>query len=256
MTFRWSAVVHSYWAWPILPFVAIAVATSLLAVGRSIQTRIARPVEDQRTTLATSRLAKAASFSVAILLLPLAVRDAQIVAQGRYVGGSMWFFTPVRGAIDEYDSGRAELRFAERVKAWTTRDTGVQLHPSLQSRRLEPRFDITLDRATHRWSPNPRIEITNEQGVDGWVFIAPVEELPEIERVDLAARYLYRQFGQYLMVDLRSEGTDIEIWRMTPKPMTARWWLFHSAFEPPVIASRSAAEEASLYEKVGKHHVE
>ena len=132
----------------------------------------------------------------------------------------------------------------------------MQLHPSLQSRRLEPRFDITLDRATHRWSPNPRIEITNDQGVNGWVFVAPVEELPEIERVDLAARYPYRQFDQYLMVDLRGEGTDIEIWSVTPKAITARWWLFHSAFEPPVAASRSTAEEASLYEEVGKHDVD
>ncbi|MDH3656330.1 MAG: glycosyltransferase family 39 protein, partial [Myxococcales bacterium] len=28
LTFRWSAIVHSYWAWPILPFVSIGVATS------------------------------------------------------------------------------------------------------------------------------------------------------------------------------------------------------------------------------------
>ncbi len=256
LTFRWSAIVHSYWAWPMLPFVSIAVATSLLAIGRTIQTRVDRALEGRTSIGTRSGLARAASLSVAILLVPLAARDARIVPQGRFVGGSMWFFTPVRGAIDTYDSGRAELRFAERVKAWTARDTGVQLHPSLQSRRLEPRFDITLDRATHRWSPTPRPKITNDQGVNGWVFIAPVEELPEIERVDLAARYPYRQFDQYFMVDLRSEGTDIEIWSVTPKAMTARWWLFHSAFEPLVIASRSAAEEASLHEKVGQHHVE
>ncbi|MDH3202410.1 MAG: glycosyltransferase family 39 protein [Myxococcales bacterium] len=256
LTFRWSAIVHSYWAWPMLPFVSIAVATSLLAIGHSIETRVNRALERHTSIRARARLARAASLAVAIFLVPLAIRDAQIVPQGRHVGGSMWFFTPVRGAVHTYDSGRAELRFAERVRAWTARDTGVQLHPSLRSRRLEPRFDITLDRATHRWSPTPRLKITNDQGVDGWVFIARVEEVAETERVDLAARYPYRQFGQYFMVDLRGKGTDIEVWKVTPKAMSPRWWLFHSAFEPPVVAFRSAVEEASLYEKVGKHRVE
>jgi len=247
-TFGWSAIVHSYWAWPMLPFVAIAVATSLLAMGRWVEGRM--PARAQ------GGLARAAAFSVTIFLVPLAVRDAQIFPQGRYAGGSMWFFTPVRGAIDTYDSGGPELRFAERIKAWTDRGTGVQLHPSLKSRRLEPRFDITLDRATYRWSPRPRPQITNDQGVNGWVFIAPVEELPENERIDLAARYPYRQFDGYLMVDLRTEGTDIEIWDVTPQSTTPSWWLFHSAFEPPVIASRSTAEEASLRDKVSQHHAE
>ncbi len=256
LTFRWSAIVHSYWAWPMLPFVSIAVATSLLAIGRSIETRIDQAFEGRLSLGARTKLARAAALGVAIFLLPLAIRDAQIVPKGRYVGGSMWFFTAVRGAIDTYDSGRAELRFAERVKAWTTRSTGVQLHPSLQSRRLEPRFDITLDRATYRWSPRPRPHITNDQGIDGWVFIAPVGELPENERIELAARYPYRQFDGYFMVDLRTEGTDIEVWNVTPQATTPRWWLFHSAFEPPVTASRSTAKEAFLRRKVDQYHVE
>ncbi len=248
LTFSWSAMVHSYWAWPMLPFVSIAVATSLLAIGRSVESRM--------SGLAGARVARAAALSVGVFLVPLGVRDAQLVPRGRYVGGSMWFFTPVRGAVDTYDSGRSELRFAERVKAWTDRDTGVQLHPSLKSRRLEPRFDITLDRATYRWSPRPRPHITNDQGIDGWVFIAPVEDLPENERIDLAARYPYRQFGGYFMVDLRTEGPDIEIWDVTPQAITPGWWLFRNAFEPPVIVSRSTTEEASLREKVSKYRVE
>ena len=256
LTFRWSAVVHSYWAWPMLPFASIAVATSLLAIARSVETRVDQALQGRMSSPARARLARAGAFSVAIFLVPLAARDAQIVPQGRYVGGSMWFFTPVRGKTDTYDSGRPELRFAERVKAWTDRKTGVQLHPSLKSRRLEPRFDITLDRATYRWSPRPRPHITNDQGVEGWVFIAPVQELPENERIDLAARYPYRQFDGYFMVDLRTEGTDIEIWDVAPQSTTPSWWLFQSAFEPPVIASRSPAKEASLRDKVSQHHVE
>ncbi len=256
LTFSWSALVHSYWAWPILPFVSIAVTTSLLAIGRSVETRVNRALEGRPSIFARAKVARAAAFSVAIFLVPLAVRDAQLVPRGRYVGGSMWFFTPVRGAVDTYDSGRPELRFAESVKAWTDRDTGVQLHPSLKSRRLEPRFDITLDRATYRWSPRPRPHITNNQGIEGWVFIAPVDDLPENERIDLAARYPYRQLDGYFMVDLRAEGPDVEIWDVAPQAITPRWWLFRNAFEPPIIVSRSTAEEASLRGKVSKYRVQ
>lgn len=256
LTFRWSAMVHSYWAWPMLPFVAMAVATSLFAIGRQIENRVDSALDARVPTPARVRIARAAALSVAIFLVPLAIRDIQVVPQGRYVGGSMWFFTPVRGAIDTYDSGRPELRFAKRVKAWTDRNTGVQLHPSLQSRRLEPRFDITLDRATYRWTPRPRPQIKNDQGVDGWVFIAPVEELSESDRIDLAARYPYRQFDEYVMIDLRGEGPNIEVWESKPQPVTPRWWLLHSPFEPPSVASRSVVQESSLRDEVDRHHVE
>lgn len=249
-TFRWSAIVHSYWAWAMLPFFAIAVATSLLAMGHWIEGRVDRTLEGRTSATARAWLAKAAACSVAIFLVPLVVRDVQIVPQGRYVGGSMWFFTAARGASDTYDSGRAELRLAEHVKAWTDRGTGVQLHPSLKTRRLEPRFDITLDRATYRWAPRPRPHLDNNQGVGGWVFVAPVAEFPESERVDLAAQYPYRQFDGYFMIDLRGDGPDIEVWNSTPQPATLHWRLFGNSFEPPAAVSRSAADEASLREKI------
>ena len=233
-TFRWSAIVHSYWAWPMLPGVAIIVAVSLIAGGRFIR---------QRAGLA-------ASLVVLLLVAPLAVRVAQIVPEGRYVGGSMWFFTPVRGAMDTYDSGRPELRFAERVKEWTDRQTGVQLHTSLKARRLEPRFDITLDRATHRWVQNPRANIPNEKGVTGWVFVAAVDAFSEDERAVLAGRHPYRQYGDYFMLDLRSDEPAIEAWGLTPIAPGARWWLFHSAFEPPVRATHLIATEQSLRRRV------
>jgi 4-amino-4-deoxy-L-arabinose transferase-like glycosyltransferase len=229
-TFRWSAVVHSYWAWPMLPGVAVIVAISLLAVGGWLR----------------ARAGVAASYSVLLLVLPLALRVVQIVPEGRYVGGSMWFFTPVRGAIEPYDSGRPELRLAERIKAWTDRKTGVQLHTSLKPRRLEPRFDITLDRATHRWVQNPRREIPNQKGVTGWVFVAALDAFPEEERAAFAARYPYRQYGDCFMLDLREEKPSIEVWALTPTKPGLRWWLFHSAFEPPVRATRAIAAEQAL----------
>ncbi len=235
-TFRWSAIVHSYWAWPILPAVAITVAASLMATARWIR----------------ERAGVAPSLVVLLLLVPLALRVVQIVPEGRRVGGSMWFFTPVRGTIDTYDSGRPELRLARRIKEWTDRDTGVQLHTSLKPLRLEPRFDITLDRVTHRWEQNPRVEIPNKQGATGWVFVAAVAAFTEEERAAFASRHPYRQYGDYFMLDLRREARDIKAWSLTPLPYTLRWWLFHSSFEPPVRATRAISVEQSLDEKAAE----
>jgi hypothetical protein len=231
-TFRWSAIVHSYWAWPTLPGVAIAVSVSLFAMARWLR----------------ERAGAMAGLSVLLLLVPLAFRVVQIVPEGRYVGGSMWFFTPVRGSMDTYDSGRPELRFAERVKEWTDRDTGVQLHTSLKPLRLEPRFDITLDRVTHRWSQNPRVEIPNDQGATEWVFVAALDAFSEEQRAAFAARHPYRQFGDYFMVDLRKDTRDIEAWGLTPLAVSPRWWLLHNAFEAPVRATRLIAAEQTLDE--------
>ncbi|MGB5696677.1 MAG: glycosyltransferase family 39 protein [Polyangiales bacterium] len=233
-TFRWSAIVHSYWAWPLLPTVAIAVPVTLFAMARWLRERAGALV----------------GFSVFLLLVPLAVRAAQIIPEGRRVGGSMWFFTPVRGTIEAYDSGRPELRLARRLEAWTDRDTGVQLHTSLKPLRLEPRFDITLDRVTHRWAQNPRAEIPNDEGATGWVFVAAVDAFTEDERAAFASRHPYRQFGDYFMIDLRRETRDIEVWRLTPVSSNFRWWLFHSSFEPPVRATRVIAAEQALDEKI------
>lgn len=158
----------------------------------------------------------------------------------------MWFFTPVRGVIEPYDSGRAELRMAEQVKGWTDRATGVQLHTSLKQRRLEPRFDITLDRATHRWVQNPRREIPNHKGVTGWVFVAATDAFSEEQRAAFAARHPYRQYGDYFMLDLREERPSIQVWALTPVTPGMSWWLFHSSFEPPVRSTREVAMEQSL----------
>lgn len=236
-TFRWSAVVHSYWAWPMLPAVAIAVSTALFAIARWARARWGLA---------------AASVAVLLLVTPLAVRDLQIVPKGRYVGGSMWFFTPIRGPIDEYDSGRPELRFARRVKAWTDRETGAQLHTSLQPLRLEPRFDITLDRVTHRWVNGPRQDLPPAQGATGWVFIAAVDAFTETERAAFAAKHPYKQYGDYFMVDLRERAREIRVWGLTPVAYRPRWWLLHSPFEPAMRASRRIAAEQALNQEVAE----
>jgi len=40
---------------------------------------------------------------------------------------------------------------------------------------------------THRWSQNPRVEIPNNQGVSGWVFVAALDAFPEEHAALLAA---------------------------------------------------------------------
>lgn len=235
-TFRWSAIVHSFWAWTLLPGVAIALAASLLGMAGWIR----------------QRAGALASLSVLLLVLPLVVRSAELVPEGRRVGGSMWFFTPVRGVVETYDSGRPELRLAAWLKSWTERDTGIEIHTSLKPKRLEPRFDITLDRVTHRWVQNPRAVIPNGKGASGWVFVAAVEAFSEDERAAWAARYPYSQYGDYFALDLRESGTRIEAWALPPSDPTTRWWLFHSAFEPPVRETRAIAVEQALRRKVAE----
>src|SRR5690606_23223356 len=84
--FRHSAVVHEFWAWYTLPFVAIACATSLLAAGRFLAARVGG---------ARGRVV-AAGVLVAFMT-PFVVHAARVIPDGRRVGGSMWFVAPVRG---------------------------------------------------------------------------------------------------------------------------------------------------------------
>ncbi len=235
-TFRWSALAHSYWAWPLLPGVAIVVAVSLRATADWLRPRAGR----------------LASLCVVLLVVPLAIRSAALVPEGRHVGGSMWFLSPVRGVIEPYDSGREELRLAAWVKTWTDRETGVQLHTSLKPRRLEPRFDITLDRVTHRWSQTPRPTLGSDLGVTGWVFIAAVDAFTDDERAAFATTHPYRQYGRYFVLDLRSSETSIEAWGLRPESPTVSWWLLRSPFEPPVRETRLVAMEQALRKKILK----
>ena len=244
--FRQSAVVHSYWAWPLLPFFAVAVSSTLFTMGGWIRKSLEAALGNGTTSEPAKLTSRAAGLSVSLLLIPLLIRDFPMVAEARRVGGSMWFVAPVRGAIETYDSGRAELRFAEQVKSWTDRETGVLLHHALRPLRLEPRFDITLDRHTFRWATGIEHAPPETAGIRGWVFVAPVAAFSGDARARFAATHPYREFGPYFMVDLRREGTDIEVWTLGTESSSAPWWLFHSAFEPPIVATRSQNDEEAL----------
>lgn len=237
--FRWSAIVHSYWAWTGLVFVAIACATTLIALARSVGARLSPRL--------TAPVAKGIGVFLAVALMaPFAVRVVDIIPRGRRVGGSLWFEYTVRTDTPEtYSSGRAAIRFAEKVRQWTDRETGVLVHRAFQRRRPEPRFDITMDRSFARTSGISERTPTRE-GITGWVLIAPVDAVPEAQRRRLASRHPYWQWGEFFMVDLRSDEPDVRVYRLVADEPSLAYWYFVSPFEPAVRGERSPEREREL----------
>jgi hypothetical protein len=245
LVFRWPAIVHSYWAWTMLPFVAIACATAVIwmsgLVRRLALERVSEPNGSRRRSLAA-----VAAVLPFLLLAPLAVRAIDLVPDGRSVAGSLWFVRPVRGAVTEgYASGRPELRFADQVRRWTDRSTGILVHRSISALNPEPRFDITLDRELHHVDRPIRVG-PERLGVDGWVFIGRVGHVPRRTILRYAADYPFHQFGEFFMVDLRRTGPDVRIWEIEPRAMTLAHWFWRSPFEGPVEAVRDGAAEEAL----------
>jgi hypothetical protein len=241
--FKWSAVVHCYWSWTMLPFVAIACASCLVTLGSSIA-RWTRP-----------RLgawgARACAAALGLLLVPLAVRAAEIVPAGRRVGGSMWWVAPVRGPVhDDYDSGRHELSFAEQVREWTDRRTGVLVHHSIERLRPEPRFNTHLDRERVNVRQLPPSGLPSRPGVDGWVLIGLTEALTSDRLGELAARHPYWQWGRFFMLDLRRQGPDVRVWDVHPQPRSALQRYFASPFERPLAGRRAPESERAILTRV------
>lgn len=223
--FRHSAVVHEFWAWYTLPFVAIACATSLLAAGRFLAARVGG---------ARGRVV-AAGILVAFMT-PFVVHAARVIPDGRRVGGSMWFVAPVRGPEPfPYDSGRVELRFAELVREWTDRETGVLVHRGFYRRVPEPRWDITLDREIRRVATPPRVVPAPSAGVRGWVFVGESRDLSELAKRELSARHPFVEVGPFFFVDFRERRPERRAYDLVDGPMTAAHAFFVSPFEPPLV---------------------
>jgi len=243
--FRWSAIVHEYWLWTTLPFVAIACATLLLDARRWVEDRIGALV---RMELWRGRVATGSSLAVFLALVPLLVRTVDLTPRGRAVGGSLWFTEPTRpGGIPTYDSGRRELRFADQVRRWTDRSTGVLLHEDIFRTVPESRFDTTLDREMLTVQMvEPAMVGPRLPGVTGWVLVAPLKSLSEKVKLELARRHPFRVFGDYVMVDLRSDTPGVEVWKLEEEPFNLSWWFFKSAFEPPATPVRDTFAEEAL----------
>lgn len=245
--FKWSAILHEYWAWTGTPFLAFATASMVLSLGAFLRDAVARRMPEGRTKLAPLL---AASLT-GVLLLPLAVRAIDLVPKGRRVGGSLWFVAPTRGPeIAEYHPGFPELRFAKQVRAWTDRSTGVLVHRGIERLVPEPRFYSTMDRETRHVASIPRRPTPATETIRGWVLIGRIEDFRSDELAQLAARHPYRQYDAFFMADLRTEGEAIEVWTLATEPMTAWYWFWESQFEPPKRAARAPDLEARLREQV------
>jgi 4-amino-4-deoxy-L-arabinose transferase-like glycosyltransferase len=242
--FKWSAIVHSYWAWTMLPFVAIACASVIVTMGSTLA-RWASPRVGRG-------LGWVAGAAVGLALVPLVVRAADIVPPARRVGGSMWWVAPVRGPVaTDYRSGRPELRFAEQVRAWTDRRTGVLVHRSIENLNPEPRFNTHLDRERRDVLSVPsRLPVL--EGVDGWVFIGVIGQVPRHRIAALASEHPYWEYDRFFMVDLRRPGPDVQVWSLEPEEPGLAWRYFVSPFEGPVVARRWAALERAMREAFGQ----
>jgi 4-amino-4-deoxy-L-arabinose transferase-like glycosyltransferase len=248
VVFRQSAVVHEFWAWHTLPFVAIACATSLIAAGRFIATTVGARLGGGDASSARATLL--ASVVLAVFMWPFALHAARVIPDGRRVGGSMWFVAPVRGPEPfPYDSGRVELRFAELVNEWTDRDTGVLVNGRLYRIVPEPRWEITLDRELRRAHVVPRVP-PKVGAVAGWVYLARRDDVSEGSRMELAARHPYTEVGPFFMADLRTEGENVRAFDLVPGESSLVHSLFVSPFEPPLVAERNEERERALRDAV------
>ncbi len=245
--FKKSAIVHEYWAWHTLPFVALACAVTWLWLAgqlASLGERGLRLMSDGPRARYGSLLGVCALG----LLLPFFERVIEIVPAGRSVAGSMWFVGPVRRPTPTpYSSTRPELRFGKQVRAWTNRNTGVLRHRSLNSTADSPLWAITLDRELRGVADIPAKLPAGPK--EGWVFVADRRSFDKTKLLEIVSRHPYYQYGHHFMLDLRSKQTDVRIWQVRETPMTAGHWFWMSPFEPPVAAVRVPAAEARLIAK-------
>ncbi len=237
--FRSSAVVHSYWLWTTLPFVAIACADVIVGLfHRAVR---------ERSRLRASAVGTLALGVAVIALGVLGERTATMAPSARWVGGSMWFVSDVRqNRPSTFDSGRGEIRFAKKVRSWTNRTTAVYVDRSLASRQTEPRFDATLDRTQIPANWRAMSQPHAPPGHDGAVLIGLLDSLTPQDVARLAQGHGFRQWDEYYMVDYRHGDEDLEVYRTGPVPMSWSWRFFHSAYEPEVHATRDRAAEGAI----------
>jgi hypothetical protein len=231
LLFRRTALIHPYWPWPLHPFLAIAGARSLLAMavgGRRLLERLARPPR---------RIAGA--WPVAALLVAFGLFQVPFAiarfTEGRRVYGSVGY--------EGYDARFLQLRFAERLRAWTDVETRVVAHAAMEHRI---HFPVTADRSVDpggtelpRWAP----------GTDA-VFVGPVAATVRSARVAMAARHPYREYGPYYMVDGRWEGSDVRIWRLQRMSPSPGWRYWVSPWHGPHRAVRDRQAEARMRREV------
>ncbi|MEM9190121.1 MAG: hypothetical protein AAGF12_13135 [Myxococcota bacterium] len=245
IVFKNSAMVHSYWGWSLLPFVAIAGASVL---GRLIEAPL-RVVELPAPWRERVGIGLGAILFAVPILGPLLIRDVQMVPPAREAGGSMWFVEPIsnRGPVQTYQSGRGELRFATKVRSWTTRRTGVLVHRDFDGTIPEYRWETTLDRLTRRVvlkSPSP--PPPDPGASDGWVLVGMVSSLTELDKRRLAEAHPYVEYDRYFFCDFRTSGTDVKVISLVPETITPWHWFWDNPHEGPVTEIRRPDLEGAI----------
>ncbi len=240
VVFKSSAVVHSFWAWHACPGVAIACAALVAWVVRGA-TQWPAIRERNMTHRAL------AGIIVGVSLLPLIVRNIEISPGARHVGGAMWFITNVRGPIQTYHSGLPGLRFAEQVREWTDRGTGVLVDRSIETTIPEPRWYTTLDREKRKVR---RLPDALPDSLPRWVYVSLKSRINREQRAAYASKHPYYECGDFVMVDLRREAVDIRVYRLETQPADFRYAYLVSPYEGPYRWVRDSRVEAKLRREV------
>jgi hypothetical protein len=240
LIFKRSAHIHSYWPWPLNPFMAIAAAEVLLGTigfarwsGRGF-----RPFAAGGQTGAPLRRALELAIALAVLAAFFAAyltRVLPILEEGRKCGGVV--------GRKRCPSGNGLIFFARRVREITSRTTGVALGKGTVGRI---QMNTTLDRDTVPFAELRPLAKRSKSLPDGWVLIRRVTRTPRKPLARLAACYPYLQYGAYFLVDFRRRGPEIRIYDVVKKPADWRWKFFVNSHAPPLEAVRDSASECRM----------
>ncbi len=244
--FRGTAVIHEFWGWTLVPFTSIACAYVLSTSIDRLRAYLAGRWQWNRRLV----LALAVALPTLAIVGNLAYRFVDLVPRGRAVGGSLWFVENTRPILEDYISTREMIRFADQVKAETTRRVGVLLDPAFERiRGFEPRFAITLDREvvtqTLRKPPPDALGVT-----EGWVYIAPPSVMSDRRIIELALVHPVLIYDGYVMVDLRRQETEVRVWKSEPCERDFWTWYWGGPWADAVLPVPQPAEEARLVKAI------
>lgn len=247
--FRGTAVVHEYWGWTLVPFASIACATFIVFAYERVSSLLTRRFPSRRRLWGVL----AAALVSLLVLGNLGWRFVELVPAGRAVGGSLWFVADSRPVREPYVSNREMVRFAEEVKARTTRHTGVIIDPALERiRGYEPRVPITLDREVVFQTLKPPPADRQLGITEGWVYLAPPRLLSERRILELARAHPVLVYDDFVMVDLRSSEGGIEVIRNEPAERSAWAWFWRGPWSDAVAPVHQPEDEERLRRALAK----
>ena len=242
LIFKRSANIHSYWPWPLTPFLAIAAAEVVLATPRFLHrlARLLRPPAPGRAT----RAARPPELPPALILVVLALfftvflsHALPLLKEGRRCGGVLGKKRCFNGDV------RAFL--AKRVREMTLRTTRVALAAGTVG---YIQLNTTMDRATRSVTKLKPLTKPDGELDDDWVLIGKTKDnkARQIER--LAACYPYSQYGRYFLVDFRRRGQRVRIHDLDRQP--ADWYRRFLVNASSLEAVRDPAAEKEMRDKL------